>query len=224
MKDYEILIPPKLSIKEVAPLLADETRIYASALKAQLTKEISLNIIERQGRNLSDWTGREAECLLEIIDAEFSFPPKTDNKEELPSNLLELKYLGYRDSCHFFPIPEKARQTNGKIDRQIYQTAIDSQFAEYGENGFGLEPFDNQPIFKSSNGYAFLINKYLYKHILKKIRKGTWLLAKINEVELFSIAEVSKREQGLIPANRITEEEQQAEAMKIPRRKRFGVF
>lgn len=223
MRNHEVLIPPKVFIRKVEPLLADDTCVYASALQGQLTDKISLNITERLGKEVDTWEGQQAECLFEIIDAEFSPPPPPDSEEAPDPNLIEFKYMGYRNSCHFFPIPEAAKE-NGKIDRQSYRTMMDEVFADYGEDGFGLKPFDNQPVLKSANGYAFLVNKFLYKDLLKKTRKGTWLMAKINEVELLSIAKPLKREQAPVSVDRVAEQEQQAEAMKVPKRKRFGVF
>ena len=131
--------------------------------------------------------------------------------------------MGYRNSCHFFPIPEAAK-VNGKTDRQRYRQMMDEVFADYGESGFGLKPFDNQPVLKASNGYSFLINKFLFKDLLKKTRKGTWLMAEVNEVELLSIAELSDNGHAVVELDRVAEQQQQAEAMKVPRRKRFGMF
>ncbi len=222
MRNHEVLIPPKIRITKVESLLEDDTHIYASTLKGQLTDKISLNITERLGKEVASWEGLEAECLFEIIDAEFSPPPPPDSEEEPDPGLIELKYLGYRNSCHFFPIPEAA-QKDGKLDRQLYRLAMDEQFSSYGEDGFGLQAFDNQPILKTANGYSFLVNKFLYKDLLKKIRKGTWLMAKINEVELLSIAEPLERG-VLVPEDRIEQQQQQEEAMKVPKKKRFGVF
>lgn len=223
MKNHEILIPPKVFISKVEPLLADDTRTYASALQGQLTREISLNITERLGKEVTTWEGQQAECLFEIIDAEFSPPPPPDSEDKPDPQLIEFKYMGYRNSCHFFPVPEAVKK-DGKVDRQLYRIAMDEQFAEYGEDGFGLKPFDNQPVLKSANGYSFLVNKYLYKDLLKKTRKGTWMMAKINEVELLSITTPIQREQAPVSTDRVAEQQQQAEAMKVPRRKRFGVF
>ncbi len=223
MKNHEVLIPPKVFISEVNPLLADDTRVYASALKGRFGDTITFNITERMGKEVAAWEGQQAECLFEIIDAEFTPPPPPDSEEIPDPELIEFKYMGYRNSCHFFPIPEAAKE-NGKLDRQRYRLAMDEQFADYGEEGFGLQPFDNQPILKTANGYSFLVNKFLYKDILKKIRKGTWVMAKINEVELLSIAEPFERAAMPVPEDRIAEQQQQAEAMKVPKRKRFGVF
>jgi len=220
MKNHEILIPPKVFISEVE---ADDTRVYASALKGRFGNKITFNITERLGKEVATWKGQQAECLFEIIDAEFSPPPPPDSEDKPDPNLIEFKYMGYRNSCHFFPIPETVKK-DGKVDRQGYRTMMDEVFADYGEDGFGLKPFDNQPILKSANGYAFLVNKFLYKDILKKTRKGTWLMAKINEVELLSIAEPPERTAMPVKADRIAEQQQQAEAMKVPKRKRFGVF
>jgi len=223
MRNHEILIPPKVFISEVEPLLADDTRVYASTLKGRFGNKITFNITERFGKEVAEWEGQQAECLFEIIDAEFSPPPPPDSEDKPDPNLIEFRYMGYRNSCHFFPIPEAVKK-DGKLDRQLYRIAMSEQFADYGEDGFGLKPFDNQPILKTANGYSFLVNKFLYKNILKKTRKGTWLMAKINEVELLSIAEPQEREQAPVSVDRVAEQQQQAEAMKVPRRKRFGVF
>jgi len=223
MRNHEILIPPKIFINEIEPLLEDDIQVYASTLKGQFGDKLTFNITERTGKEVAKWEGQQAECLFEIVDAEFSSPPPHDSEEAPDPDLIEFKYLGYCNSCHFFPIPEAAKE-NGKVDRQRYRTLMDEVFADYGENGFGLKPFDNQPVLKAAGGYSFLVNKFLYKDLLKKTRKGSWLMAKIKEVELLSIAEPKELEQTLIPVNRVEEQQQQAEAMKVPRRKRFGVF
>jgi len=219
----ELLIPTQVYISDVQSALEDDNYLYASELHGKLTEQVGFHILDRRGADIMPYEGQKAECLLEIVDAEFMPPPPPDSDDEIDPNLLELKYLGYRSSCHFFPIPPEA-QKDGKLDKQLYRTLLDEQFADYGSDGFGLQPFDNQPILKTSDGYSFLINKYLYKDLLKKIRKGTWLMAKINEVELLSIAEPVEREQAPVPTDRVTEQQQQAEAMKVPRRKRWGVF
>jgi len=219
----ELLIPTQIYISDVQAALEDENYLYASELHGKLTEQIGFHILDRRGVDVVPYEGQKAECLLEIVDAEFMPPPPPDNEELIDPNLVELKYLGYCSSCNFFPIPPEA-QKDGKLDKQLYRTLLDEQFAEYGNDGFGLQPFDNQPILKTADGYVFLINKYLYKDLLKKIRKNTWLMAKIKEVELLSIAEPVERAQAPVPANRMEEQQQQAEAMKVPRRKRWGVF
>jgi len=220
----EILIPPKVFINEVNPTLRDENRIYASEIKARLTDKIILNVLENKGIEVEEYVAQEAECLFEISDAEFLLPPPPDSEEQTDPNFVEFKYLGYRSSCDFFPIPDTVKKEDGKIDKQLYRALIEEQFAQYGETGFGLKPFERQPVMKSANGYSFIVNKYLYRDLLKGTRKGTWFMAKVNKVELLSIAKPPKREHEPILADRVEEQQQYAEAMKVPKRKRFGVF
>jgi len=223
MRNHEVLVPAQLRISSVKPLLEDDGQVYVQQALGRLNENITFDIIESSGIDLNPFNGQLSECLLEITDAEFTLPPPLESEEQPDPELIEFKYLGYHNSCHFFPLPKTAK-VNGKLDRQHYRTIMDEVFANYGTDGFGLKPFDNQPILKASNGYSFIINKFLYKDLLKKTRKGNWLMAKINEVELLSIAKSIERQQTLIPANRVEEQQQQAEAMKVPRRKRFGVF
>ncbi len=220
----EILIPPKVFIKEVKPILRDENRIYASEIKARLTDKIILNILEQNGIELEEYVAQEAECLFEISDAEFLPPPPLDSEEETDTDFVEFKYLGYRSSCDFFPIPDTVKKEDGKIDKQLYRMLIEEQFAQYGETGFGLKPFERQPVMKSANGFSFIVNKYLYKDLLKRTRKGTWLMAKVNKVELLSIAKPSKRKHEPITADRVEEQQQYAASMKVKRHKRFLIF
>jgi len=223
MRNHEVLTPAKLHLTNVEPLLEDYAQVYVQQMQGRFNENITFDVIDNSGINLNPFNNQWCECLVEITDAKFSPPPPLDSEEEPDLRLIEFKYLGYRNSCHFFPIPETAK-VNGKTDRQRYRQMMDEVFADYGESGFGLKPFDNQPILKASNGYSFLINKFLYKDLLKKTRKGMWIMAKINEVELLSITTPIQREQAPVSTDRVAEQQQQAEAMKVPRRKRFGVF
>lgn len=220
----EILIPPKVFISEVKPILRDENRIYASEIKARLTNKIILNIIEQNGMELEGYVAQEAECLFEISDAEFLPPLPPDSEEQTDTDFVEFKYLGYRSSCDFFPIPDTVKKEDGKIDKQLYRMLIEEQFAQYGETGFGLKPFERQPVMKTANGYSFIVNKYLYKDLLKRTRKNKWLMAKVNKVELLSIAKPTKREHIPVVADREEEQRQYAELTKVKRRNFFGVF
>jgi len=223
MRKHEILHPPQLYISDVQAILEDDQTIYVKQLQGSLDEQITFDIIESKGIYIDKFINQKCECLVEITDVEFSAPPPLDSEEDIDPTLLELKYMGFQPSTHFFPIPEEAI-VEGKIDRQLHRSLAEEQFAEYGNNGFGLIPFDNQPILKSADGYSFLINKFIYKDLLKTTRKGTWLMAKIKEVELLSIIKSSEKEGAILPMDRVKEQQEEAEAMKTPKRKRFGVF
>lgn len=220
----EILIPPKVFISEVKPILRDENRIYASEVKARLTNKIILNIVEQNGIEMEEYIAQEAECLFEISDAVFLPPPPPDSEEQTDPDFVEFKYLGYRSSCDFFPIPNMVKKEEGKIDKQLYRMLIEEQFAQYGETGFGLKPFERQPVMKTANGYSFIVNKYLYKDLLRKTRKNNWLMAKVKKIELLSIAKPIKRKHEPITEDRVEEQQRYAASIKVKRHKRFLIF
>ncbi len=221
--NHEILIPTQVSIREITPLLADKQRVYANTITGQLSPEITLNILNYKHKEIASYKGQKAECLLEIIDAEFR-PLAPDSEEPVTPDLMELKYLGYHSGADFFPTPHEAVQKDGKIDKQLHQVLLEENMANYGEHGFGLNASDNQPVMQTTDGCVLLVNKYLYKDLLMKTRKGTWLTAKINKVKLLSIAEISKHTPQPLAINRLEEQEKLAKVSKPRRRKVFGLF
>jgi len=220
---HTILTPTPIFINEIIPLLEDKGVVYASEIKGQLTPEITLNILEQKHTGITSHKGQKAECLLEITDAEFH-PLNADNEGTIPPDLVELKYLGYHSGADFFPIPDEVVQENGKIDKQLHQVLLEEQMANYGQHGFSLKTSDNEPVMQTTQGYVLLINKYLYKDLLRKTRKGSWLTAKINKVKLLSVADISKHQRKPLAINRVEEQEKLAKASKPRRRKVFGVF
>lgn len=220
---HEILIPTQISISEITPLLADEQGVYANKINGKLSPEITLNIHDYKHTEIADYKGQKVECLLEIIDAEFA-PLALDNEEPVSSNLMELKYLGYHSATDFFPMPDELAQADGEDDQQLSLILLQEQITSYGKRGFGLSASDNQPIMQTTDGYVLLINKYVYKDLLSKTRKGTWLTAKINKVKLLSIADTPKHEHKPIAISRAKEQKELEKASKPRKRKVFGVF
>jgi len=222
--NHKILTPTLISISEITPLLADEQGVYASKIKGQLQPEITLNILDYKHTGIIPaYKGQKAECLLEIVDAEFN-PLTLDSEESVSSDLVELKYLGYHSGADFFPISDELVQEDGEVDKQLYQVLLEEQITSYGERGFGLNASDNQPIVQTTDGYVLLINKYVYKDLLRKTRKGTWLTAKINKVKLLSIADSPKHEHKPIAISRAEEQKELEKTSKPGKRKVFGMF
>jgi len=221
--NHQILIPTQVSIREITPLLADKQGVYANTITGQLTPEITLNILDYKHKEIASYKGQNAECLLQITDAEFR-PLALDSQEPVPPDLIELKYLGYHSAADFFSIPDEVIQENSKIDKQLHQVLLEEQMANYGEHGFSLKAYDNEPVMQTTQGYVLLINKYLYEDLLRKTRTGSWLIAKINKVKLLSVADISKREHKPLAVNRVEEQEKLAKASKPGRRKVLGVF
>lgn len=221
--DYEILIPPTMYIRETQPILTDGTQVYVSSIEGQLTDEVGFSISDYKGKKLEHWKGQEAECLLEITKAEFSLPP-SDYEEPLPPDCIELKYMGYCDSCHFFPIPDVAIQNDKNLSSLAYRILMEENFTNYGKEGFGLQPFDIRPVMKTREGYALLINKYQFKNVLGKIRKGIWLIARIKEAELLSITEPVERTYSCITEDRLEEKQQEAALTNTKPKKRWSIM
>ena len=217
--DYDILIPAQVFVEQVEQVVVRDNHIYAKAIKLKLTNEIFLEAEDLNGLDVAEYEKKEAECLIEIIEAEFS-PPKISEEDEPDPTILELEYLGYLPACYFFPPPDDSVKRDGKLDALLYESALQKQFSVYSKDGFPLEAFETQPLFQMDNGTALLFNKAIFDKKLKTLRRNSKVLVKPLEARLLSVTKAR-----VLPSKEELEERKKQRAKKIKASKsRWNIF
>jgi len=217
--DYDILIPAQVFIEQVEQVVVRDNHIYAQTIKLKLTNEIFLEAEDLNGLDVAEYEKKEAECLIEIIEAEF-LPPKISEEDEPDPTILELEYLGYLPACYFFPPPDDTVKRDGKLDALLYESALQKQFSAYSKAGFPLEAFETQPLFQMGNGTALLFNKAIFDKKLKAFIQNSKVLVKPLDARLLSVA--SPR---TLPTKEELEERKQERAARFKAKKsRWNIF
>lgn len=153
-----------VKVKEVFPTLVKDDINYAHLIKAELESGITLEIMERRSLPISDYIGKNVECILEVLDVDFFYPKTKNEITELPSDVMQGTYLWSHTGYKFIPelfemIEGHADEEDYDYDEEEYDRVAEGYFADWGVAGLGLEVYQDKPMVQTSEG-VFLFNEF----------------------------------------------------------------
>jgi len=115
-------------------------------------------------------------------------------------------------------------EQDGKSSSDLYISYLNKQFAEYGDDGFGLPPLENYPVIELPDGCVLILNKYIFEKELRNMEEGNTIEIKIKEAQLRSITVARKELPTVEEIQAKKQQEREKKNIKPPKRKKWKIF
>lgn len=168
----DIFVPPLLQIDSVEPSLERDGTVYARHIKASNEQEQIYEFRERNRIPVEEYIGKTAECILEILEAQFYYPQNKEEIKKLPKDVEKGEYAWIESGDKF--IPELVEMVEGHQDEEGYEFEYDeferlgiNYLKNWGVSGLGLDIDQGKPMVKTANG-VFLFNEYQNEELIDR--------------------------------------------------------
>lgn len=181
---------PVLTVKEVKPLLEKDGQVFASEIKGLLANGQEVRVYENRGLDLTGYTGRQMECLLEITQGRFEYP---DAENTVPGDATAFRYQWYKRATEYFPQLVKLQEDfieagpeREEAAGHAFETAATDLFRTWGLNGLNIGIYQAKPVLHCGLG-LFLLNEYVFEDEIEELEADAEVYIRMKELYLRGI-------------------------------------
>ncbi|MFM2376087.1 MAG: hypothetical protein RLZZ165_1184 [Bacteroidota bacterium] len=180
---------PVFSLERFEVTLQKHGVVYAHAMHLRWGPKLAWRTFARERSNLplQAYAQGTFEGLLMVVEGAV-LPFDRSNKAIDPSQHLEATFLSVVEPFNFFP--ELVKFVNSQEEEMLdeeFDALSEKAFAKYGENGFGIGPYDYYPMVDTGHG-TVMLNEYLFADQIEHLLPGDKVWLRIDEGLLLSMA------------------------------------
>ena len=190
MKETPLQLPA-ITINSCKPSLEKNGKVYAQVLEVgweSYGKNHTFLARERRGLSVDNFTNN-TEALFQLIQGDIMLLKDENGKSvKLPKDYIQATFLSIQETYLFFPVMVEFVnfQEGFDFDEEVYDWLVTKIFEDYGEKGFGVDPYSSFYMVQTDNG-VFLINEFIFEQKVEEILPNTPIGLKIEETLLLSI-------------------------------------